>query len=95
MTIMSNASPLINLARIGKLDLLHRLYDSVLIPQAVWDEVVVQGAGQPGQKRSVQFSGSRGAQLSMHNWHGRYGKIWMRVRPRRLCWPWRAKRSCF
>jgi len=25
MTIVSNASPLINLARIGKLDLLHRL----------------------------------------------------------------------
>ena len=48
MTIVSNASPLINLAHIGKLDLLHRLYDSVLIPQAVWDEVVVQGAGQPG-----------------------------------------------
>ena len=48
MTIVSNASPLINLARIGKLDLLQRLYDSVLIPQAVWDEVVVQGAGQPG-----------------------------------------------
>lgn len=48
MSIVSNASPLINLARINKLDLLPRLYDSVLIPQAVWDEVVVQGVGQPG-----------------------------------------------
>jgi predicted nucleic acid-binding protein len=53
MTIVSNASPLINLARIGKLDLLHRLYDSVLIPQAVWDEVVVQGAGQPGAEEKL------------------------------------------
>lgn len=48
MSIVSNASPLINLARIGTLDLLPRLYDTILIPQAVWDEVVVQGAGQPG-----------------------------------------------
>ncbi len=48
MSIVSNVSPLINLARINKLDLLPRLYDSVLIPQAVWDEVVVQGVGQPG-----------------------------------------------
>lgn len=48
MSIVSNASPLINLARIGKLDLLPRLYGAILIPQAIWDEVVVQGAGQPG-----------------------------------------------
>ncbi len=48
MTAVSNASPLINLARIGLLDLLHKIYGSLLIPSAVWDEVVVQGAGQAG-----------------------------------------------
>jgi len=39
---------LINLARIGKLDLLHRLYGELIIPKAVWHEVVVEGAEQPG-----------------------------------------------
>ena len=48
MTVVSNASPLINLARIGKLDLLRQLYGMLVVPQAVWDEVVVQGAGQAG-----------------------------------------------
>lgn len=48
MRVVSNASPLINLARIGELDLLRHLYDRLLIPQAVWQEVVVEGAGQPG-----------------------------------------------
>jgi predicted nucleic acid-binding protein len=48
MSIVSNASPLINLARIGKLDLLRQLYGEVTIPSAVWQEVVVEGAGQPG-----------------------------------------------
>jgi hypothetical protein len=46
--IVSNASPLINLARTGKLDLLRELYGKLLIPEAVWQEVVVGGAGQPG-----------------------------------------------
>lgn len=48
MKIVSNASPLINLARIGQLELLHQLYGQLLIPEAVWREVVVDGAGQPG-----------------------------------------------
>ena len=48
MTIVSNSSPLINLARIGKLDLLHHLYSELTVPAAVWREVVVEGAGKAG-----------------------------------------------
>ena len=48
MIVVSNASPIINLAVIGKLDLLHQLYGEVCIPQAVRHEIVVLGAGQPG-----------------------------------------------
>lgn len=48
MSIVSNASPLINLARIGKLDLLHQLYGELIVPEAVWQEVVVEGSGHPG-----------------------------------------------
>ncbi|MBP8985616.1 MAG: DUF3368 domain-containing protein [Syntrophobacterales bacterium] len=48
MSVVSNASPLINLAWIGKLDLLRRLYGEVFIPEAVWHEVTIEGAGQPG-----------------------------------------------
>jgi len=48
MSIVSNASPLINLARIGKLDLLRQLYGELAIPEAVWHEVVVEGSEQPG-----------------------------------------------
>jgi predicted nucleic acid-binding protein len=48
MRVVSNASPLINLARIGKLTLLRDLYGELIVPEAVWQEVVVEGAGQPG-----------------------------------------------
>ncbi|MBN1955160.1 MAG: DUF3368 domain-containing protein [Anaerolineae bacterium] len=51
MNIVSNASPLINLSRIDQLTLLQRLYGELLIPDAVWQEVVVEGIGQPGAKQ--------------------------------------------
>jgi hypothetical protein len=48
MIVVSNASPIINLAAVERLDLLRQLYGQVTIPQAVYDEMVVAGAGQPG-----------------------------------------------
>ena len=48
MKVVSNASPLINLARIGQLALLPRIFGGLLVPEAVWQEVVVGGQGQPG-----------------------------------------------
>jgi predicted nucleic acid-binding protein len=44
--VVSDASPLITLAAVGQLDLLQALYGEVLIPSAVWDEVVQDG--RPG-----------------------------------------------
>ncbi|MEW5935445.1 MAG: DUF3368 domain-containing protein [Bacillota bacterium] len=46
--MVSDSSPLINLARIGMLWLLRELFGEILVPDAVWEEVVVDGAGQPG-----------------------------------------------
>jgi hypothetical protein len=46
--IVSDASIPINLARIGKLELLQKLYGEITVPEAVWQEIVVDGAGQPG-----------------------------------------------
>lgn len=43
MAVISNASPLIILSKLGQLALLPQLYDQVLIPQAVYEEVVVAG----------------------------------------------------
>ena len=48
MRVISDSSPLISLARIGKLNLLRALYGRVLVPTAVFDEVVVAGGGLAG-----------------------------------------------
>jgi len=46
--IIADSSPLISLSIIGQLDLLRELYSKVLIPQGVWQEIVIDGAGLPG-----------------------------------------------
>jgi len=44
--VISDASPLINLAVIDQLDLLQQLYQEIIIPEAVYRELVEKGAGQ-------------------------------------------------
>jgi len=53
--VVSDTSPILNLAAIGRLDLLHQCYGQVLIPQAVWDEIGAIGkelSGLAGLGRS-------------------------------------------
>lgn len=48
MKVIINATPLIALASLNRLNLLANLFDEVIVPQAVYDEVVVQGIGKHG-----------------------------------------------
>ena len=48
MIVVADAGPLIHLAGIGQLDLIRRLSPSVLVPESVYREVVVVGAGRQG-----------------------------------------------
>ncbi len=47
MIVVSNSSPLISRARIGRLDLLRQLFGRIHIAGEVHQEVVVRGAGRP------------------------------------------------
>jgi predicted nucleic acid-binding protein len=55
VTIVSNTSPIINLAAIGQLNLLQQLYGRITIPREVYHEIVVIGAGEPGAREVEQF----------------------------------------
>lgn len=46
--IVSDSGPLISFARANKFDLLQQLLKDLVIPQAVYDEVVKGGKGKPG-----------------------------------------------
>ncbi len=56
MIVVSNSSPLITLAKIGKLNILKELFGQIIIPKAVWVEVVEKGRGKPGAEEVEKAS---------------------------------------
>lgn len=52
MTVVCNATPLINFAVINRLDILQAMFGQVVIPQAVYDETT--GSGFPGSQVVLQ-----------------------------------------
>ncbi len=50
MIIVSNASPIINLAAIDRLYLLKKRFGKIVIPQAVYNEIAIIGRGKPGDR---------------------------------------------
>ena len=48
MVVVADSSPLIYLSRAGVLSVLASVYGDVVVPQAVWDEVVARRPSAPG-----------------------------------------------
>jgi predicted nucleic acid-binding protein len=48
MTVISDTSVLIHLARIDRFDLLPHLSSEITVPETAWQETVSGGKGQPG-----------------------------------------------
>jgi len=54
MIVVSDTTPLIGLASIGRLDILRELFGDVYIPQAVYDETVTHGHAEGRAKQDVE-----------------------------------------
>ena len=48
--VVSNATPLINLARVQRFELLKHLYGHIIIPPVVYEEVVISGQDRDGSR---------------------------------------------
>jgi len=48
MIVVSDTSPIINLAAVGQIQLLQKLFQKIVIPQAVYKEIAIVGSGLPG-----------------------------------------------
>lgn len=63
MKVVSNSSPLIGLGMIGRFDLMRKLYKKISTPQAVYQEVVVEGRGRPGSSETQKGIGEKWMRL--------------------------------
>jgi len=49
MVVIFNSSPLINLSKLGKLGIIEKLFENVIVPRAVYNEIIVNGSGKDWQ----------------------------------------------
>jgi predicted nucleic acid-binding protein len=48
LLVVSNSSPIMNLAIIGQLHLIQELFGEIIISKEVWSELIIEGKGNPG-----------------------------------------------
>jgi predicted nucleic acid-binding protein len=54
MIIVADSGPIISFARAGRLDLLKQVTTELIIPDAVFEEIVVSGDDRPGAEKAKQ-----------------------------------------
>ena len=50
LVVISNSSPIMNLAAIGQLHLIQEMLGKIIVPEEVWTELVIRGEGKPGTR---------------------------------------------
>lgn len=63
MRIVADAGPILSFARAHRLDLLQAVVGELVIPDAVYEEIVLRGAGKPGAEEVQQAAWIRRAQI--------------------------------
>lgn len=48
MKVVADSSPIISCVRAGKLHLIKKVYSNIVIPSAVYKEIIIDGLGKPG-----------------------------------------------
>ena len=66
--IIADAGPIIAFARIGRLALLQQVIGEFVVPDAVYEDVVVKGGDRPGAEEV-----RRGGGIQRHTLHNRHG----------------------
>ncbi len=68
MIVVSNTSPLTNLAAIGQFDLLHKLYSEIYISNGVWNELNAFERPWPGSKEVAEADWVHRHTVGNHLW---------------------------
>lgn len=95
MIVVADASPLIALCRIGRLDLLHDIFGQLIIPDAVWQEVSASHPGKAGAAEIMKAPWIKRRSAMDLPLVSLCGKASVLVSQRPLCWPARSKQISF
>ena len=63
-SVVANSSVLIHLSRIGRLDVLRKIFGEIQVPEAVYRECVVEGQNRPGAREIASAEWIRVEKLS-------------------------------
>ena len=85
MIVVSDTSPVLSLARIGRLELLRTLYQQVLLPSAVYQELLAGTAQPPAKSTLRRFRGSSSPRLAIDVASSHCAPTWTSVRRKRSC----------
>lgn len=66
LVVISDAGLLIALSSIHQLDLLNTLFGKIMIPEAVYHEVVLLGKGRPGEREVKEAAWIQRKQVNIH-----------------------------
>jgi len=72
MIFVADAGPLISFARADRLELLHQVVGELWIPEAVYQELVTQGAGRPRAEEAREENGSDESPSRNRQWSARF-----------------------
>ncbi len=96
MRAVSNSSPIMNLAAIARLDLIKYKFGDVIIPDAVWREVVIDGKGKRGAEDVEKSDWIKIQSVRDKALVKALEKDLEVVNPRQLHWRWRKmQRFCY
>lgn len=56
MSMVADSGPILSFARAKRLELLHQIVGELMIPDAVYDDIVIRGPGKPGSQEVQQSS---------------------------------------
>ena len=69
MKVVSNTTPIISLATIGKIDLLSKLFENIIIPSAVYSELKAKEAYGYNELIWISLRSNRLKEISIHHYY--------------------------
>jgi hypothetical protein len=87
MTIVADSGPILSFARANQLELLHQVINDLTIPDAIYEEIVIRGAGKPGSTEVQGASWIRRLSVRDHTFVDQLPQNSTWENARRLRWP--------